>query len=237
MLSVNYSLNCVTFDPKGKILQVGMPLIYLISPCLCVDRICEGGSKAGLNFSRPEVKHSCGKSQLYLPGRAWCPVNQESLVTQLTFYRSSFPWRRVLMTWQAIKRRCSTSMITWVLPLLVWPLMLATYASSCDQSASTIGTPMIVIIPPSVWSQRLPRSHKWRLTILLRDPLVWVSLLALLMRQALTCSRHAPLETTTSTSQWPLVLALNPQRPTWRRIMRALPLLVGRSLSSTASRH
>jgi hypothetical protein len=22
MLSVNYSLNCVTFDPKGKILQV-----------------------------------------------------------------------------------------------------------------------------------------------------------------------------------------------------------------------
>jgi len=25
MLSVNYSLNCVTFDPKGKILQVSHP--------------------------------------------------------------------------------------------------------------------------------------------------------------------------------------------------------------------
>ena len=70
MLSVNYSLNCVTFDPKGKILQVGKLLTCLISPFVCVDRICEGGSKAGLNLSRPEVKHPCGKCQLYLPGRA-----------------------------------------------------------------------------------------------------------------------------------------------------------------------
>lgn len=44
MLSVNYSLNCVTFDPKGKILQVFISHLKLISPLYVVDWIREGGS-------------------------------------------------------------------------------------------------------------------------------------------------------------------------------------------------
>lgn len=35
MLSVNYSLNCVTFDPKGKILQV----IILSSFIITINRL------------------------------------------------------------------------------------------------------------------------------------------------------------------------------------------------------
>ena len=34
MLSVNYSLNCTTFDPKGKILQVSFIIIQIIKMLL-----------------------------------------------------------------------------------------------------------------------------------------------------------------------------------------------------------
>ena len=152
MLSVNYSLNCVTFDPKGKILQVRICHPKLFSPLFDVDWIREGSSKAGLNLSWSQVWHSCRKCHLYLPGKAWCfPVNQESLVTQLPFFRSLSPLRRALMTSQVIRRKSSTLMTTWVLPSLAWQLTLDISASSWELSAWTTGTLMTLITPQRDW--------------------------------------------------------------------------------------
>ncbi len=127
-------------------------------------------------------------------------------------------------------------MITWVSPSLDSLLMLATSANICAQSASTIGTLTTAIIPLRDSSTRLPRSRRSRPTTLPRDPSVLVFLLVQSMRPALTSSRLAPQETTTSTLPWQSALALSLPRPTSRRTSSNSAPSDGNSSWRTASR-
>ncbi len=62
MLSVQYSLNTTTFDPKGKILQVSHPNIVLFSAFvslimrIIIDWLCKRGCQARIYLPRAQVR-------------------------------------------------------------------------------------------------------------------------------------------------------------------------------------
>ena len=141
------------------------------------------------------------------------------------------------MIWLVIKRRSSTSMITWVLPSLVWQLMLVISANLWEVNALTTGTLMTVITQLRDWSLKSLKSHKSRLNIQQRDPSELVSWSAHMMKLALTCLRQTHQETTMSILPWLSELDHNLQRLTLKRTMSSSLLILGKSLSSMVLRH
>lgn len=57
MLSVQYSLNCVTFDPKGKILQVPFTLMMVSQIEYAKEAVKQGSTSLGLKSDRYVVSH------------------------------------------------------------------------------------------------------------------------------------------------------------------------------------
>ena len=150
--------------------------------------------------------------------------------------RCSFLSKNHLMIWPVTRRKSLTSMITWVLQSLASPLTLATCASICAQSASTIGILMTVITRPRDLSTRSQRSLRSRPIIPPRDLSESDFWSDQLMRPALISLRHVLQAITTSIWQWPLVPAHSRQRLTLRRTMSNSLVSTGRSSLSTVSR-
>jgi hypothetical protein len=93
--AANYSTNCTTFDPKGKILQIDY----------AKEAVKQGSTSLGLKSNTHVVSYRV---------REGLPFAVKGRLNQVC-YRFWLALRGLLTIWQSIKKRFSISMSTWEL--------------------------------------------------------------------------------------------------------------------------